>query len=93
MNCVDCGESISLARLKAVPTATKCVECLEESGDVFRTRGYRDYCTDNSKHLGGVEVLLKTPERVRRFQENLEGSDRPIYEYFQKREHHGSEED
>jgi hypothetical protein len=44
--CTVCALAIPLARLKAVPNATKCVECLEAGGDV-----------DKIKSLdGGVEL-------------------------------------
>lgn len=29
--CVDCGEQIATARLKAIPEALRCIECAEEA--------------------------------------------------------------
>jgi DnaK suppressor protein len=34
--CVDCGESIPVARLRVIPTARRCVECAESAE---RSRG------------------------------------------------------
>ena len=30
--CIDCGRSIPIARLRARPSATRCVECAEKAG-------------------------------------------------------------
>jgi RNA polymerase-binding protein DksA len=29
--CLDCGQAIPMARLRAIPTATSCVECARET--------------------------------------------------------------
>lgn len=31
--CVDCGDEIATARLKAIPEALRCIECAEEAED------------------------------------------------------------
>ena len=31
-HCEGCGEEVPFARMKAVPTATHCVECMERAG-------------------------------------------------------------
>ncbi len=57
--CVTCRDDIT-DRCKIVPGAKQCAACLEEAGDVFRYRGFREACTDSGKHLGGVEHVIRT---------------------------------
>lgn len=34
--CVDCGETIAAARKKAMPSATRCVDCQEQQERVLK---------------------------------------------------------
>jgi hypothetical protein len=36
--CIVCEREIPAARLRAMPTASKCVQCVQDSGDVPRLR-------------------------------------------------------
>jgi len=67
--CEDCDDPIPEARLIALPNTTKCVSCVEESGDVFRYKGIREAVTESSKHLGGCERnIIRSPEMFEKAQ-------------------------
>lgn len=61
--CQDCGEQIPAGRLKAVPNAVKCVDCLEASGDTFRYKAFPGNLP--SKTISGSEICRSKGEYER----------------------------
>lgn len=67
--CEDCGELISQKRLSIVPNATKCVDCLELSGDTFR---YKAYPTGvMSKTISSINDICRSKEQFERIKEQI----------------------
>lgn len=56
--CTTCTRPIPLNRLEAVPTASQCVECLENDGDVKHIRRYDEVVNDEI-----VSTYYKTPNQ------------------------------
>jgi len=63
-DCESCDELIPAARLKALPDTTRCVSCVEESGDVFRYKGIREPVTESAKHLGGCDNFIMRSQEM-----------------------------
>lgn len=65
--CEECGHPISEKRLKAVPDATLCVNCLEMLGDVPRYLGIRTPIEGATKHLDGCDSnIIRNPETIKK---------------------------
>lgn len=57
--CLSCSTAIPPARLKALPTASKCVRCLEREGDVPRLKRYDEYIGTDGEEV--VSTYFKKP--------------------------------
>ena len=60
MQCHDCGEQISKARLDAVPDAEFCVKCADRNSEPFVARMIYSHKT------AGEVFLARNKENVRR---------------------------
>jgi hypothetical protein len=47
LNCINCSDEISPARLKAIPSAKLCIECARKN-DVPKIRRFDDHSEDNT---------------------------------------------
>jgi RNA polymerase-binding transcription factor DksA len=58
-DCVECGNAIAPARLRAIPEVTTCVACQEELERLGRTR-------DAQSGMGAIDLADEHPEAPRR---------------------------
>jgi hypothetical protein len=71
VDCQVCGNPIPKARLKAIPTTTICVSCLDTAGDVIKIRRLDEY----TEHGGVTSTYFKRPNPY--IQEHLERINSP----------------
>lgn len=70
--CIVCAAPIPEARLKALPTATKCIPCLLKEGDVLKLKRHDDHFGNEGEI---VEIYFKKPSHyVERTMQRLNGA-------------------
>lgn len=78
--CASCGESIPAARLQATGhTATLCVPCLEQQGDVPVLRRLDEYLPDGDK----VETLFTENSSFDRYMRHMSQDVAPVENFAQ----------
>ena len=71
-SCSNCGEPLSDARRKAMPLATRCVPCVEQSGDVVLLKRF-------DEKVGGVDVQTYFKKAGQYLERALERRNVPDY--------------